>query len=231
MMHSLHCQKPKGFTLVELLVTISIIGLLAGLTIPALNAARISSAKGKDLSNVKQIAGCILAYSTDLGGQLPGPVNRGCKMPSKVTSKPEEWISTLLITNGFAPSGDAFWKAPMQTKTYQTDAAGVAYIINSENQSDPKEFFGDPSSTGSPPKRIAALVGIRSNQPPLGLSKLWMVAVADGENYGVSRSAILPNDARSPTGGRSYGFFDGHAEFFKRTTPSTYPSSFGGNWY
>jgi prepilin-type N-terminal cleavage/methylation domain-containing protein len=230
-MHFHQVPRPKGFTLVELLVTISIIGLLAGLTIPAVGAARTSAAKSKDISNVKQIAVSILAYSTELDGQLPGPVNRGCKMPSKVTSNTNEWISTLLITGGYIPSGDTFWKAPMQNKNYATDSYGVAYIINSENNSDPKEFFGDPSTASSSPKRIANLVGIRSNQPPLGLSKLWMVAVADGENYGISRAATLPDDARSPTGGRSYGFFDGHAEFFKRTTPSTYPSSYSGNWY
>ena len=223
-------RRAKAFTLVELLVTISIIGLLAGLSIPAIGAARASAAKGKDLSNVRQIAGCILAYSAELGGQLPGPLNRGCKMPSKVTSNPDRWISTVLISNGFAPAGDAMWKAPMQSKTYQTESSGVAYLINSENHSDPPEFFGDPSGSGRAPKRINALIANVTNNP-VGLSKIWMVTVADGENYGTARSGLLPNNSRSPTGGRSYGFFDGHAEFFKRTSPSTYPSSKPGTWY
>lgn len=224
----------KAFTLVELLVTISIIGLLAGLSIPAVNSARISAAKGKDLSNVKQIAGCILAYSAELEGQLPGPVQRGCRMPSQVSSNEiTQWISTLLITNGFAPAGDGFWRASMQSKTYKTDEKGVAYIINSEDYTEPTRFFGNISSAGNvtdQPKRLNALIGNLSNKP-VGLSKIWMVAVADGENYGVSRGAFLPNSARSPTGGRSYAFFDGHAEFFKRTSPSTYPSSKPGTWY
>ncbi|NCY23206.1 helix-turn-helix domain-containing protein, partial [bacterium] len=47
--------KSKAFTLVELLVTISIIGLLAGLSIPAISAARETAEVGGCMSNLKQL--------------------------------------------------------------------------------------------------------------------------------------------------------------------------------
>jgi len=63
-------MKAKAFTLVELLVTISIIGLLAGLSIPAISAARETAEVGGCMSNLKQLTTAMLAVATDNDGRV-----------------------------------------------------------------------------------------------------------------------------------------------------------------
>ena len=60
-----------AFTLMELLVVISIISLLAALMLPAIGIIKFSVIGTKCLNNQRQIVGGILAYSNDFDGDLP----------------------------------------------------------------------------------------------------------------------------------------------------------------
>lgn len=66
----------KAFTLVELLVVISIIALLTGLLIPGLRLARESSRSAACSSNIRQIATANMVYSNEYRGRVvPGASN------------------------------------------------------------------------------------------------------------------------------------------------------------
>jgi prepilin-type N-terminal cleavage/methylation domain-containing protein/prepilin-type processing-associated H-X9-DG protein len=61
----------QGFTLVELLVVISIIGLLMGLSVPVLSRARENARRTKCLSNVRQLRIALQLYADSHDGRVP----------------------------------------------------------------------------------------------------------------------------------------------------------------
>jgi len=61
----------QGFTLVELLVVISIIGLLMGISVPALSRARENARRTKCLSNVRQLRVALQMYADSHDGRVP----------------------------------------------------------------------------------------------------------------------------------------------------------------
>jgi prepilin-type N-terminal cleavage/methylation domain-containing protein/prepilin-type processing-associated H-X9-DG protein len=67
-------RKRAGFTLVELLVVIAIIAVLAGLLLPAVNAAREAGRRTKCVNNQKQIALAIISYDLTKK-RVPGVVS------------------------------------------------------------------------------------------------------------------------------------------------------------
>ena len=67
-------MKKRRFTLVELLIVISIIAILAAMLLPALNKARTYAQQIQCVSNEKQIATGIIMYTTDFQNQLPATI-------------------------------------------------------------------------------------------------------------------------------------------------------------
>jgi prepilin-type N-terminal cleavage/methylation domain-containing protein len=64
-------RQRKGFTLIEMLVVIAIIGILAALIFPALNSAKSQGAQTVDINNLKQIGTAVQMYANDNRDYLP----------------------------------------------------------------------------------------------------------------------------------------------------------------
>ncbi|MCE5339991.1 MAG: type II secretion system GspH family protein [Planctomycetaceae bacterium] len=88
-------MKWKGFTLVELLVVISIIAMLLAVLMPALGKAREQAKVITCLANCKQVGTIIAAYRSEYNGAVPIVFNRWAKNTGGVKVK-NSYISIAL---------------------------------------------------------------------------------------------------------------------------------------
>lgn len=109
----------RAFTLIELLVVITIIALLASLTLSAIGRALDRGKRTACASNLRQIGQSIYLYAAENREWLP--LNRESSGPT--------W-SRELIDSGFSEAGGA-WRCPSHKPSPDTEALEVrSYIIN-----------------------------------------------------------------------------------------------------
>ena len=61
----------SAFTLIELLIVISIVAILAGIVLPIYGSVQMTARRTQSLSNMRQFGTALIAYCGDNNGQLP----------------------------------------------------------------------------------------------------------------------------------------------------------------
>lgn len=95
------CRK-SGFSIIELLVTIAILGILAGLVFSSLPTIRERSLASKRGSDLRQIVAAMITYSQDNGGVFPvsgGTIPYGSIDPTTGQPSWQEQIEPYIENN------------------------------------------------------------------------------------------------------------------------------------
>jgi prepilin-type N-terminal cleavage/methylation domain-containing protein len=153
-------MKNKGFTLVEILVVVAIVGLLSSVFVIGLGGVRARGRDARRVADVKQVQNAIELYYAKCGHYPGGATGGACN-----TTNPTGWsdLSTILTTG--AQLGIAKIPTdpiPPATYYYAVNATRQGYIIAAvlENDKDPglqsSSVSSDTGFTWSGPNPLCA---------------------------------------------------------------------------
>lgn len=122
----------RGFTIVELLVVITIIGILMAMLFPAINAAREAARRGYCINNQKQVGQAVLDYAA---AKDHFPPHMGFA-PGSTTDR---WPWTVRVLSAIG-NGDVYQQALNTPATLPTVRIDIFYC-----PSDPPPQTADPA--------------------------------------------------------------------------------------
>ena len=162
-------RRASGFTLVEILVVIAIIGVLIALLLPAVQAARAAARRTQCASNLRQVGLGVLQFVDVHRGDWPGLAGHVHDLPPGVNPQDVSWIDTLAP---YLEDVDAIRVCPEHADlvdgTYRirraaTDASGRTVDDGDERTVAASSYAmngylrkPDPAPPGAPPPVLAA---------------------------------------------------------------------------
>ena len=117
----------RGFTLLELLVAIAILGILAALLFPALSSAKNRANRATCLNNLRQVALGVTLYADEHDNVL---TLVSTNHAPNVWTDYKSWMRSYVGLNGVSSPEDAVFACPAD-KFHYTDAYASSYMPQS----------------------------------------------------------------------------------------------------
>jgi prepilin-type N-terminal cleavage/methylation domain-containing protein len=217
----------QAFTLVELLLVVTIVGVLAALLMPALSNAKLKGKRLACLNNLRQLGLGFHLYVADNTGRLPA--NYPGDDPARVwvpgnMRADEDATNRVLLTRGrlfpyanhaslyHCPSDSSLRNGVARVRSYSMNGwLGSRYMERAEKPTDFRTFVLDNELAMIGPSRLWTLM----DEHEASIDDSWFLVTMDDSRPFASFPATRHE--------RGYGlsFADGHAESYAMRDPNS----------
>ena len=184
-------RKRRAFTLVELLVVITIIGMLMAMLLPAVNAAREAARRNTCTNNAKQLALAVLNFEAR-GQAFPGFAKKVCT----ATAASANLTEAPLVNSSPTSAVDASWVVMILPHLDRQDLW--------DRWSDPDLETRAPPDNQRPRKHLAVLICPSSVTEPNPIADATPMTY--GVNCGVADGPGAVTDARGAVAGVFFNY-------------------------
>ncbi len=144
-----------GFTLVELLVCISVIGLLGAIIAFALSGVSMSRNKAISSSNIRQVVMGLHLYSQENNGLLPHQFDAARGLDWSGVLVEDDYLPEEIF---HAPADEFTRRFEGAPRSYAVNSATYTYLLNGYHSPWPRDRTDQPSSAFAVPPSVM-LVG------------------------------------------------------------------------